>query len=282
MLRVVCLDLDGTLLDDEKKISERSFKLLNDLIEKDIEIIIATGRHFYMVRDFLEPLKKDIMVCANNGAMIRYKESSKLVAVEYLKNEDFNYIFNSALDFGLNPYVYVDSFVDGYHLAVKDGTPKRSHFEEKIEDKKISENTIKYYSDVDISVLNSVLCVAFLDTKENIYKFYDFYKDENNLVKNIYRVPDGRFVFEVQSENANKWVAISNYLKSRNIPFSDVVAFGDEFNDREMISNCGVGFAMKNGIDELKALTKNVTEFSNNEDGVYFELKKLFKDILGE
>ena len=49
-----------------------------------------------------------------------------------------------------------------------------------------------------------------------------------------------------------------------------------------MIKNSGIGFAMKNGIDELKSLTNNITEFTNNEDGVYFELKKLFKDVLGE
>ena len=39
---------------------------------------------------------------------------------------------------------------------------------------------------------------------------------------------------------------------------------------------------MNNGIDELKSFTNNITEFTNNEDGVYFELKKLFKDVLGE
>ncbi|WP_313961743.1 Cof-type HAD-IIB family hydrolase [uncultured Parvimonas sp.] len=282
MFKAVCLDLDGTLLDDDKKISDRSFLLLDNLIENGIEVIIATGRHFYMVSDFLRPLKRDIMVCANNGAMSRFKESNKLVNVEYVSNCKFLEIYNKALECGMNPYIYVDSFVDGYHLAVKDGQPKKSHFEENIVDKKIAVDSVRYFSQIDVKSLETVLCIAFLDQKERIDEFFEYFKDEEDLVKNMYFVPNGKKVLEFQSKKADKWIAITNYLKSKNISLSEVVSFGDEFNDKSMVKNSGMGFAMKNGIEELKSLTKNITEFTNNEDGVYFELKKIFKDIVGE
>ena len=282
MFKAVCLDLDGTLLDDDKKISDRSFLLLDNLIENGIEVIIATGRHFYMVSDFLKPLKRDIMVCANNGAMSRFKESNKLVNVEYVSNCKFLEIYNKALECGMNPYIYVDSFVDGYHLAVKDGQPKKSHFEENIVDKKIAVDSVRYFSQIDVKSLETVLCIAFLDQKERIDEFFEYFKDEEDLVKNMYFVPNGKKVLEFQSKKADKWIAITNYLKSKNISLSEVVSFGDEFNDKSMVKNSGMGFAMKNGIEELKSLTNNITEFTNNEDGVYFELKKIFKDIVGE
>lgn len=282
MFKAVCLDLDGTLLDDDKKISDRSFLLLDNLIENGIEVIIATGRHFYMVSDFLKPLKRDIMVCANNGAMSRFKESNKLVNVEYVSNSNFLEIYNKALECGMNPYIYVDSFVDGYHLAIKDGQPKKSHFEENIVDKKIAVDSVRYFSQIDVKSLETVLCIAFLDQKERIDEFFEYFKDEEDLVKNMYFVPNGKKVLEFQSKKADKWIAITNYLKSKNISLSEVVSFGDEFNDKSMVKNSGMGFAMKNGIEELKSLTKNITEFTNNEDGVYFELKKIFKDIVGE
>mgnify|MGYP000891088931 FL=1 len=282
MFKAVCLDLDGTLLDDDKKISDRCFLLLDNLIENGIEVIIATGRHFYMVSDFLKPLKRDIMVCANNGAMSRFKESNKLVNVEYVSNCKFLEIYNKALECGMNPYIYVDSFVDGYHLAVKDGQPKKSHFEENIVDKKIAVDSVRYFSQIDVKSLETVLCIAFLDQKERIDEFFEYFKDEEDLVKNMYFVPNGKKVLEFQSKKADKWIAITNYLKSKNISLSEVVSFGDEFNDKSMVKNSGMGFAMKNGIEELKSLTNNITEFTNNEDGVYFELKKIFKDIVGE
>lgn len=282
MFKAVCLDLDGTLLDDEKKISDRSFLLLDNLIENGIEVIIATGRHFYMVSDFLRPLKRDIMVCANNGAMSRFKESNKLVNVEYVSNSKFLEIYNKALECEMNPYIYVDSFVDGYHLAIKDGQPKKSHFEENIVDKKIAVDSVRYFSQIDVESLETVLCIAFLDKEERIDEFFEYFKDEEDLVKNMYFVPNGKKVLEFQSKKADKWIAITNYLKSKNISLSEVVSFGDEFNDKSMVKNSGMGFAMKNGIEELKSLTNNITEFTNNEDGVYFELKKIFKDIIGE
>ena len=282
MFKAVCLDLDGTLLDDNKKISDRSFLLLDNLIENGIEVIIATGRHFYMVSDFLKPLKRDIMVCANNGAMSRFKESNKLVNVEYVSNCKFLEIYNKALECGMNPYIYVDSFVHRYHLAIKDGQPKKSHFEENIVDKKIAVDSVRYFSQIDVKSLETVLCIAFLDQKERIDEFFEYFKDEEDLVKNMYFVPNGKKVLEFQSKKADKWIAITNYLKSKNISLSEVVSFGDEFNDKSMVKNSGMGFAMKNGIEELKSLTNNITEFTNNEDGVYFELKKIFKDIVGE
>lgn len=282
MFKAVCLDLDGTLLDDDKKISDRCFLLLDNLIENGIEVIIATGRHFYMVSDFLKPLKRDIMVCANNGAMSRFKESNKLVNVEYVSNCKFLEIYNKALECGMNPYIYVDSFVDGYHLAIKDGQPKKSHFEENIVDKKIAVDSVRYFSQIDVESLETVLCIAFLDKEERIDEFFEYFKDEEDLVKNMYFVPNGKKVLEFQSKKADKWIAITNYLKSKNISLSEVVSFGDEFNDKSMVKNSGMGFAMKNGIEELKSLTNNITEFTNNEDGVYFELKKIFKDIIGE
>ncbi|MCI5997455.1 MAG: Cof-type HAD-IIB family hydrolase [Peptoniphilaceae bacterium] len=282
MLKAVCIDLDGTLLDDDKKISKRSMSALEKLIENDIEVVIATGRHFYMVYNFLKPLKKNIMVCANNGAMSRFKESNELVNVEYIEKNEFLKIFESAVNFGINPYVYVDSFDCGYHLLVKDGVEKKSHFEENIPDKKMNENTIKYFSDVDITSLKSVLCVAFLDDESKILNFYQNFASDNDIVKNIYKIPDGRSVLEFQSSKADKWIAVENYLKTKGIESSEIVSFGDEFNDKQMIKNSGLGFAMKNGIDELKKLTPHITEYTNNEDGVYFELKKVFKDILGD
>ena len=208
MFKAVCLDLDGTLLDDEKKISDRSFLLLDNLIENGIEVIIATGRHFYMVSDFLRPLKRDIMVCANNGAMSRFKESNKLVNVEYVSNSKFLEIYNKALECGMNPYIYVDSFVDGYHLAIKDGQPKKSHFEENIVDKKIAVDSVRYFSQIDVESLETVLCIAFLDKEERIDEFFEYFKDEEDLVKNMYFVPNGKKVLEFQSKKADKWIAI--------------------------------------------------------------------------
>lgn len=282
MYKVVCIDLDGTLLDDKKVVSKKSIELLDRLVEKGINVIIATGRHYYMVVDFLKELNRDVLICANNGAMCRFKDSGDLFKVSYLDKNLVEKVVCVAREENLNSYVYVDSFVEDYHLIVEDSLPKVSHFEERIVDKHITERSIKHFSEVNFENINSTLCVAYLDKEENIFKLNDRFKYENSVVKNIYKVPDGRFVMEIQSLQSDKWLSVSEYLKKIGVEFSDVVAFGDEFNDINMVKEAGLGFAMKNGIDSLKDVSDRVTRYSNNEDGVYFELKELFSDILGD
>lgn len=127
------------MLDDKKQISDFSINVLKTLIDNGIEVIIATGRHFYMVENFLTKLDKDIMICSNNGAMSRFKESKKLFNVEYLDKNYFFKIFDKAKKLNLSPYIYVDFFTSGFHLLVEEGHDKKTHFEEKIPDKKMNE-----------------------------------------------------------------------------------------------------------------------------------------------
>lgn len=282
MYKVVCIDLDGTLLNDKKVVSKKSIDLMAKLVEKGIHVIVATGRHYYMVLDFLKELNHDILVCANNGAMCRFKNSGDLFKVHYLNKSLVEKIVCTAREEDLNSYVYVDSFVENYNLIVEDRLPKVSHFEERIVDKRVTEDSIKHFKEVKFENINSTLCVAFLDEKENILRLNDRFLEEKSVIKNIYTVPDGRCVMEIQSLESDKWKAISDYINSIGIDFSEVVTFGDEFNDINMVKEAGLGFAMKNGIEPLKKVSDRVTRYTNNEDGVYFELKELFSDILGE
>lgn len=282
MYRVVCIDLDGTLLDDKKEISKRTIDLLGKLVENGIKVIVATGRHYYMVVDFLKELNHDVLVCANNGAMCRFKDSGELFKVHYLDKNLVEKVVCIAREEDLNSYVYVDSFVEDYNLIVEDRLPKVSHFEERIVDKRVTEKNIKHFSEVKFEDINSTLCVAYLDKRENILRLNDRFLDVSSVIKNIYTVPDGRSVMEIQSLESDKWIAISDYIKSIGVDFSEVITFGDEFNDINMVKEAGLGFAMKNGIEPLKKVSDRITKYTNNEDGVYFELKDLFSNILGD
>ena len=70
MYEAVCIDLDGTLLDDNKKISDKNIEILNKVNEKGIEIIIATGRALPRAIDFTKVLGFEHTLVANNGAII--------------------------------------------------------------------------------------------------------------------------------------------------------------------------------------------------------------------
>ena len=79
----------------------------------------------------------------------------------------------------MNPYIYVDSFVDGYHLAIKDGQPKKSHFEENIVDKKIAVDSVRYFSQIDVKSLENSFQYRFFRPKwKEFDEFLEYFKDE--------------------------------------------------------------------------------------------------------
>jgi hydroxymethylpyrimidine pyrophosphatase-like HAD family hydrolase len=73
--------------------------------------------------------------------------------------------------------------------------------------------------------------------------------------------------FGIYHREAKKILAIKAIVKEENIGMEKTIAFGDDFNDMEMLKECGIGIAMKNGVDEIKEIAKYICK-SNNEDGV--------------
>lgn len=228
-----------------------------------------------MVENFLTKLDKDIMICSNNGAMSRFKKSKKLFNVEYLDKNYFFKIFEQAKKLNLSPYIYVDFFTCGFHLLVEEGHDKKTHFEEKIPDKKMNEQMIRYATKENIEK-SDILCLAFLDEKDKILSLYNEFKDLD-ITKNLYSLKDNKYVVEFQSKFADKWIAITRYLKYKNLDTKEIISFGDEINDLTMIKNSKIGFFMKNANENLKQQTNYITEYTNNEDGVCMELKKIFE-----
>ncbi len=83
---------------------------------------------------------------------------------------------------------------------------------------------------------------------------------------------------EIHSKNVTKYQSLNKLSQSLKISNKDIVAFGDSYNDIELIKNCGVGIAMKNAVTELQKEADFITEDTNEEDGVYRFLVKYIKE----
>lgn len=82
---------------------------------------------------------------------------------------------------------------------------------------------------------------------------------------------------ELQNTSVTKGSGITHFCHEHNIPFSSVIAFGDAENDIEMLKCAGWSVCLKNGMDDVKAITDDITEYTSSEDGVG---KYLFQHIL--
>ncbi|WKC80733.1 Cof-type HAD-IIB family hydrolase [Borreliella tanukii] len=267
--KMLVFDLDGTLLNNSHEISFLTLKVLLTL-EKDFKIIIATGRRLSEVRNIRNQLKKNNInenyLVTANGAEVFLQE---------------NLIFRHAMNYGLvkeilkihtgnadvNLYTFDTWYSNSY---VK--SPIMKHF---IRDLGLNA-IIKDLTELDVDSVSKIVyyCddLATLNKLNNDIRSKDF--------QDIRVFFSSRDLLEVTNINADKYNAIKNIAFLESVPLCDVVAFGDNNNDYEMLKNLGKGVLMKNANEFLKInLTNNeITKFSNNEDGVarflidFFEL----------
>ena len=88
--------------------------------------------------------------------------------------------------------------------------------------------------------------------------------------------PSSMYSLEIVKQGISKFIASYWYLARKKISLKEVIFFGDGGNDDELISNVGLGIAMKNALDSTKRAAHRVSQYTNRQDGVYKELSDLF------
>lgn len=274
--KMVVLDLDGTLLDDGKNISEKNIRILNALHINNIEIVIATGRNYYMAKMLTEKIKTlEPVILANNGAITRRSFNDELIESNYLEPEEFVKIYKKGLEYNLNPIVHVDEYFNGYDLIYED------------ED---YENTYKGYIKKDYkraihkkfdSGINNILAVCYFDEHEKLLNFGVEMKENGKNKYNtiVNRNVSNRALLEFLHPEGCKWCALKKYALTKNIKANEIVTMGDDNNDIEMLENSGLGIAMLNGTNESKKAASRISKYDNNNSGVYYELSEIFKNL---
>ncbi|PRQ92685.1 Cof-type HAD-IIB family hydrolase [Borreliella burgdorferi] len=266
--KMLVFDLDGTLLNNNHEIAFLTLEVLLAL-KKDFKIIIATGRRLSEVKNIRSQLKEigineNYLVTANGAEVFLQENLIFRYAMNYDLAKEILKIHTDNVD--VNLYTF-----DTWYSNADVKSPIMKHFIKDLGLNVIigdltklnvdSVSKIVYYCD-DLAILNK------LDTEIKSKDFQDtrvFFSSKDLL--------------EVTNINANKYNAIKNIAFLESIPLCDILAFGDNNNDYEMLKNLGKGVLMKNANEFLKInLAKNeITRFSNNEDGVARFLIDFFK-----
>ncbi|OJD64257.1 Cof-type HAD-IIB family hydrolase [Bacillus sp. NH11B] len=233
MKKIIISDLDGTLLRSDKTISEKSINILRECKNNGDELIFATARPPRAIKQYIpNVLKSEIIICYN-GALV-------------LKGNDILEIIEIAKKYNL------------HQICLEINDKLYSNFD-----------VTDYFGDVpcevmDIRKLNfekaSKLIVC---TNGSINK--EFTKELPDECKAV--ITDNGTLCQIMHTDVSKWNSIQHVLQHLNRDVSEVIAFGDDYNDMEMIEKCGIGVAMSNAVEELKSVAKFIAK-SNDEDGV--------------
>lgn len=268
--KAVMIDLDGTLLTDDKKITDFSYQILQNLYNKGIKIIIATGRGLSRAKQLTEKLDFDKIILANNGAIFH---SSSNIAMDEDLMLDSNVVDKlSALskEYGIRPYFFVENKCS---LLIQDEDDKK-YYVDSVGD----ESEIMTISERNLPI-DDCVSMIMIARKDHIYDIVDHIKNNPHVTYHIHTkyFPQNIRMLEVQNVNTDKYKRAIALLEHFGIKNDEVVAIGDAHNDLEMVVNSGLGVAMKNSDDILKQQADIITQYTNEEDGLAKFLEELFE-----
>ena len=267
MYKAVFLDLDGTLLDDNKNISQENYDAIEYVTKNNGFVILSSGRPISATRIFWEKTKASRYFIYSNGAGIFDTQANETIFSAIIEK-------NICLDL----YNYAIS----NNLCIRFDTPYGRY----ITDLDYSINTDVILNEDIIEFLNKedILQISFLTKiKNNIFenaidyinkKYNHFIKIENRYTF-INKNNEYIYTFNLVNTITSKGNAISGLCKFLHIDINDTIAIGDDLNDISMIKTVGLGVAMENAKPEVKKVAKQIT-IDNNHSGVAKILREYF------
>ncbi|WP_026907095.1 sugar-phosphatase [Paucisalibacillus globulus] len=266
MYKLIAIDMDGTLLNDQHEVPEDVKNTLAEAKRQGIKIVLCSGRPIGGMRSYIEALNLDEAgdyAIAYNGAFVQDTHTSEVVAGLSLKYDDL---------------------VKLYDLSVKLNTPMHFFDEERLysPNANISEYTIlesylnkiplRYQAVSDILPNLSIPKVMYIDHPDNLAQTIQSLPDE--LYDNYTIVRSSPYFLEFVHPEVSKGNAVKKLAEKLGIKQEEVMCIGDNGNDLSMITFAGCGVAMGNAIPEVKAAADFQTR-SNNEGGVAHAIEKL-------
>ena len=262
MIKMLVLDIDGTIIKKDFTYSLALKDTLLQLQEDGVKVVIATGRMHHGAVPLIKELGLNTPAVSYQGGMVR----------NWLENDDILYSkrmsaeqAKKVIDYFRSQKVHINAYsCDKLFVEQDDELIK-----EYVENRYVPYYVLDNLEELDLSQLNKLLCI-----EPNPQKMEKVVKELSELVNDeLFVVKSMHHYCEVTHPQATKGKAIEFLCKYWNIDISETMAIGDNDNDIDMIKTACIGVAMGNGTPNLKAAADFVTK-SVEEDGVVYAVEK--------
>lgn len=263
-IKMIGLDLDGTLLNNRKELTERTIQALKSAMEQGVEIVISTGRPITGVPKHLLEFSGIRYVISSNGGRVIDQYTQELLYECPVQYETAERILKIVKEYDTLCEIYFD----GKGYVQKDELEKVTHY--------LRNPAMANYILTTREGIDSVWEKMDEMRGHGLDKVHAIFADENELEEARIRVYESEDVIisgslgnnlEMNAPGVHKGIALLRLGEKLGIAREEIMAFGDGDNDIEMLKAAGVGVAMANASEEVKSAADLVTE-SNEEDGV--------------
>jgi len=260
MIKLIALDMDGTLLDSNKK--EPADFASWVIAHPDIQVVISSGRQYYTLEEQFHEIADRLIFIAENGAVI-FRRGEAIYKKPMTKE-------------GVRETLEVCNKNEKYHALMCGLNSAYITHEDPI----VMEEATKYYArrtmveSLEEAVNTDDILKLAIFIHDN--KAGDEYETFPALSGDIEAVLSGTSWIDVASKGIDKGGALQKLMEILGLEPDECMAFGDYLNDTTMLQSVTHSYAMANSHPDILKIAKNVTKFTNDEDGVMQTLKEVF------
>lgn len=267
-IKLVAIDIDGTLLNSQHEITPEVFQAIQDAKKAGVKIVIATGRPISGVRAILDQLnltEAGDYVITFNGGLVQDAATGEDIVKDTLSYDDYLDIELAARKLNLP-----------MHASTKEGmyTANRNIGKYTVYEAMLVSSPVFYRTSEEM-VGKEIIKAMMVDEPERLDKALETipaaFFDRFTIAKSA------PFYLEFTPKQANKGLAIIALAQTLGLTMDQTMAIGDQENDRSMLEVVGNPVVMENGNSELKKIAKYITK-SNDESGVAYALREWVLD----
>ena len=267
--KLLAVDMDGTVLNSQKKISPRTKSALDELIKRGIYVVVSTGRNLAELTDYRDDFKSMHYGIVISGGMIYDFFYDKPVKVHAVDEPTILQL----IDFGLETQAMIHLHTIHKSVARQEDIQNMSAFGMGV-----------YQNMFD------KICERYDDPKKYVHahpgeviKVNLYHRDKISRDKNFDRISKlnlsisyaEAFNLEMSPANVTKSSGLRELCDFLKIDISESVAMGDADNDKEILQTAGFSVAMGNASDDIKKFADFIT-LDNDHDGVAAAIEKIF------
>ncbi len=289
MYRLVVVDLDGTMLNSYGMVTENTKNIIRQTMEKGIDVIIASGRPIDSIQTIAKEIGSKNYFIAGNGALIYDMKKDKIIYDKFLPKNKVLEIIKICEENSISYNVYTDQTILATALKYnvlyyqKENLKKEENKQTKIS---MIENMYEYVKNKkEEKYLKITICddnqTVFQSIIRKLRKIQGIevldvsHMSRKTIKQGTEEITIAYYYTEITVQNVDKWNAIEFLMQKLNISKEEIVAIGDNVNDKKMIQEAGLGVAMGGSTPEIIQIADDVTT-SNNEEGVAKVLQKIW------
>lgn len=258
-IKLVAIDMDGTLFDDNKNVSDDVAMAISAAQKRGVKIVPCTGRPLHGVLPTLEKLNlmgDDNYSITYNGALIQHNSDNEVIFRRTLTRDDFIQIEKLSREIGVHCH-FLD--LERVYTTNKDVSPYT------IRECFMNDLPLRYLTVDEIAPDVDILKTMMIDKAEILSEAIK--KIPAQFFERYTILRSEKFFLEWLNKDASKGKAVAHLAQYLNIPQNEVMAIGDNENDSDMITYAGIGVAMGNAVEPIKQISDFITK-TNNQHGV--------------